>query len=65
MNFYRLVDRLNDFNLFVIASFTIRIIEALGAAAYSVAAYVLVVDLFPNNLGAVRVSSLIFLVGNM
>lgn len=50
------MDRLEDFNLFVAASFTIRIIEALGAAAYSVAAYVLVVDLFPNNLGAVRVS---------
>lgn len=51
---FGLVDRLEDFNLFVAASFTIRIIEALGAAAYSVAAYVLVVDLFPNNLGAVR-----------
>lgn len=38
------------------ASFTIRIVEALGASAHSVAAYVLVVDIFPNNIGTVRVS---------
>ncbi|KAH1004874.1 hypothetical protein HUJ05_005642 [Dendroctonus ponderosae] len=48
------IDRLNTFEIFVAASFTIRIVEALGASAHSVAAYVLVVDIFPDNIGTVR-----------
>lgn len=39
------------------SSFVIRGIDALGASAYTNAAFVLVVELFPQNGGAVRVSN--------
>ncbi|XP_066143495.1 MFS-type transporter SLC18B1-like [Euwallacea fornicatus] len=51
---FGLIDRLDNYPSFVAASFIIRIIEALGASAYNIASYVLIVDLFPNHVGTIR-----------
>ncbi|KAL1513327.1 hypothetical protein ABEB36_002749 [Hypothenemus hampei] len=51
---FGLIDRFDSYNLFIISSFGIRIIEALGASAYSVATYVLIIDIFPQHIGFVR-----------
>jgi MFS family permease len=40
--------------LFTTFSFLIRGLEALGASAYSTASYVIIVNIFPDNAGAVR-----------
>ncbi|XP_017769285.1 PREDICTED: MFS-type transporter SLC18B1-like [Nicrophorus vespilloides] len=45
---------IDDFYLFATLSFLIRGLEALGAAAYATAGYVLVINIFPNNGGTVR-----------
>lgn len=40
----------------MILSFVIRGLEALGASAYSTAGYVIIINIFPDNASAVRVS---------
>jgi MFS family permease len=47
---------IDDYSLFTTFSFLIRGLEALGASAYSTASYVIIVNIFPDNAGAVRVS---------
>ncbi|XP_049821942.1 MFS-type transporter SLC18B1-like [Aethina tumida] len=45
---------IKDYNLFMILSFVIRGLEALGASAYSTAGYVIIINIFPDNASAVR-----------
>ncbi|XP_012263079.1 MFS-type transporter SLC18B1-like isoform X2 [Athalia rosae] len=47
------VDAIVDYKTFVIFCFIIRGLEALGASAFSTAGYIFVVDIFPDNVGAV------------
>ncbi|XP_060518537.1 MFS-type transporter SLC18B1-like [Cylas formicarius] len=51
---FGLLDRIANNQIFVVASFLIRGFEALGASAYATAGYVIIVDIFPDNAGAVR-----------
>lgn len=51
----------DDYNTFAVLSFVIRGFEALGASAYSTAGYVIIVNIFPEHSGAVRVSNNFFL----
>ncbi|CAG9768967.1 unnamed protein product [Ceutorhynchus assimilis] len=51
---FGLIYRIDDYTYFVTASFVIRAISALGASAYSTAGYVLIINIFPDNAGAVR-----------
>ncbi|KAJ8960835.1 hypothetical protein NQ318_020131 [Aromia moschata] len=45
---------IDDLTLFTTLSFVIRGIGALGASAYSTAAYVIIINIFPDHAGAVR-----------
>lgn len=54
--FFSTLQYVQDGILFATLSFILRGAEALGASAYSTAGYVLVINIFPNNAGAVRVS---------
>ncbi|CAH1186556.1 unnamed protein product [Phyllotreta striolata] len=45
---------IQDYSGFTVLSFVIRGFAALGSSAYSTAAYVIVVNMFPDNAGAIR-----------
>lgn len=51
---FGMLNYVQDYYLFTFLSFAIRGAEALGAASYSTAGYVLVINIFPNNGGTVR-----------
>ncbi|KAJ8978906.1 hypothetical protein NQ317_008885 [Molorchus minor] len=46
--------RINNYHTFTALSFVIRGVGALGASAYSTAAYVLIINIFPDHAGTVR-----------
>ncbi|CAH1102647.1 unnamed protein product [Psylliodes chrysocephalus] len=45
---------IEDYSGFTALSFVIRGFAALGSSAYSTAAYVIVINIFPDNAGAIR-----------
>ncbi|RZC41028.1 MFS-type transporter SLC18B1-like [Asbolus verrucosus] len=47
--------KVKNYSWFTTFSFLIRGLEALGASAYSTASYVIIVNVFPDNAGAVRI----------
>ncbi|XP_030765436.1 MFS-type transporter SLC18B1-like isoform X3 [Sitophilus oryzae] len=51
---FGLLDKIESYTPFVILSFLIRGMEALGSSAYSTASYVLIINIFPDHAGAVR-----------
>lgn len=51
----RTLHKIEDYYIFTTFSFLIRGLEALGASAYSTAGYVIIINIFPDNAGAVRV----------
>ncbi|XP_076257050.1 MFS-type transporter SLC18B1-like isoform X1 [Rhynchophorus ferrugineus] len=51
---FGLLDKVDSYVSFVVLSFFIRGLEALGSSAYSTAGYVLIINIFPDNAGAVR-----------
>lgn len=53
---FRLLEFIDNYDLFATCCFVIRGMEALGASAYSTASYVFVVNTFPNSIGSVLVS---------
>lgn len=55
MSTIRFVDAMQDYSTFVGFCFLIRGFEALGASAFSTASYIFVVNMFPENIGAVLV----------
>ncbi len=55
-SFFRFVDMMNDENTFIIFSFLIRIVSALGGTATSTAALTLVVQYFHDNISPAMVS---------
>ncbi len=55
-SFFRFVDMMNDENTFIIFSFLIRIVSALGSAATSTASITLVVQYFHDDISPAIVS---------
>ncbi|XP_018569303.1 MFS-type transporter SLC18B1-like, partial [Anoplophora glabripennis] len=51
---FGMLHTVQDYTLFTTLSFTIRGFGALGAGIYSTAAYVIIINIFPDNAGAVR-----------
>lgn len=52
---YRTIHHIEDYYWFTMSSFVFRGVEALGTSAYSNAVFVLILEIFPHNGGAVRV----------
>ncbi|KAJ8920986.1 hypothetical protein NQ315_015781 [Exocentrus adspersus] len=51
---FGMLHTIEDYTLFTVLSFTVRGFGALGAGIYSTAAYVIIINIFPDNAGAVR-----------
>lgn len=58
--FFSMLEYVDDYTIFTTLCIIIRGFEALGASAFSTASYVYVINLFPNNIGSVIVSSHLF-----
>ena len=61
-SFFRLVDRIDDRILFVAASASMRIVEAIGTSVSVVTGFSLVASQFPDNFTTIFVSYSIVLV---
>lgn len=48
---FGLLDRVEDHTMFITLAFTIRIIEALGNAAFLTSSFAIIAKEFPNSVG--------------
>ena len=51
----RTLDEISSGTVFVVFCFAVRIVEAMGAAAYSTAIFTLITVFFPEDVGLVMV----------
>lgn len=54
--FYSLLDKVEDHYPFIVLSFVIRIVEAMGNAAFLTASFAIIAKEFPNNIATAFVS---------
>jgi hypothetical protein len=54
---YRLLDRVDEHYTFIVLSFLIRIVEALGNAAFLTASFAIIAKEFPDNVATTFVSA--------
>ncbi|XP_063230677.1 MFS-type transporter SLC18B1-like [Bacillus rossius redtenbacheri] len=50
---FGLLDYIDQYEVYTLFCFLVRILEALGASAYATASFVFVVSIFPDNIGSV------------
>lgn len=56
--FFRLLDKVEGHIPFIALSFTIRIVEAMGNAAFLTASFAIIAKEFPNNVATMFVCNL-------
>lgn len=55
--FFSLLDKVNGHYPFIVLSFIIRIVEAMGNAAFLTASFAIIAKEFPNNVATMFVSN--------